>query len=267
MAKPTAQKGMTLIEILLALIVMGLGVLGILALFPPAMESAKESVEETNAAIVGESVAQGLTTAVRLAAWDPAATNTICALTHDLQIGSIRMKYRFVLPKIQTSSDPVWMHFPGSTSPSDPDSGMQLPSPYDPEGDARLFMLAGDGWVKQTTDNVKQVNDPTDSYNQFAFSFDVRKVFTQEYLLKPTPQPNPDKQGANYTYQDVDPMMKLYEFRIYVFRTAQQLNSISTGGGGGGGGGGTSVMPGPGPGGGTAIRNLVGVLSKRIAAQ
>jgi prepilin-type N-terminal cleavage/methylation domain-containing protein len=263
MAKPTGQKGMTLIEILLALIVMGLGVLGILALFPPAMESAKESVEETNAAIVGESVAQGLTTAVRLATWDPAAARTLCTLTHDLQIGAIRMKYRFILPKIQKNGDPVWLHFPASTSPSDPDMGMQLPSPYDPEGDARLFQLAGDGWAKQTTDNVKQINDPTDSYNQFAFSFDIRKVFTLEYLLKPTPQPNPDKQGAIYTYQDIDPMMKLYEFRIYIFRTAQQLNSISTGGAGGG----TSVAPGPGPGGGTTIRNLVGVLSKRIAAQ
>ena len=44
-----AQRGMTLIEILIALIVMVLGVLGILALFPPSLEMAKESMEETNA--------------------------------------------------------------------------------------------------------------------------------------------------------------------------------------------------------------------------
>ena len=47
-----AQKGMTLIEILIALLVMVLGVLGIMALFPPALQSASESMEETNAAIL-----------------------------------------------------------------------------------------------------------------------------------------------------------------------------------------------------------------------
>ncbi|HLY74252.1 MAG TPA: prepilin-type N-terminal cleavage/methylation domain-containing protein, partial [Planctomycetota bacterium] len=54
------ERGMTLIEILIALIVMVLGVLGILALFPPSLEMAKESMEETNAAILAESVADSL---------------------------------------------------------------------------------------------------------------------------------------------------------------------------------------------------------------
>ena len=55
-----AQRGMTLIEILIALIVMVLGVLGILALFPPALQMGSESMEETNAAILAESVAHAL---------------------------------------------------------------------------------------------------------------------------------------------------------------------------------------------------------------
>ncbi|HXX94330.1 MAG TPA: hypothetical protein VEN81_11910, partial [Planctomycetota bacterium] len=141
----------------------------------------------------------------------------------------------------------------------DPDQGANLPAMYDPQGDNRLFQLGGDGWVNQTTTNVKTINDPTDSYNQFAFSFDIRKVYTLQYLLSPVPQPNPDKQGANYTMADIEPMMKLFECRIYIFRTSQQLNSISSGGGGGG----TSVAPSPG--GGTSVRNLVAVLTKRIA--
>lgn len=259
MAKRTSSKGMTLIEILLALIVMVLGVLGILALFPPAMESAKESMEETNAAIVGESVAQGLTNAMRLGLYDTSKNQTVITLTHDLQLGSVKMKYKFVLPKIEKPSDPVWMHYPGSQTPSDPDMGMQLASNYQPEDDPRLFQLGGDGWVFETTQNVKTINDPTDSYAQFAFSFDIRKVYTMEYLVKP-PQPNPDKPGQNYSEKDVDPLMKLYEFRIYVFRTASQLSSM-------GGGGGTSVTPGTSAGGGgTDVRHLVGIVSKRIAA-
>ena len=60
MKTPARHRGMTLIEILIALIVMVLGVLGILALFPPSLEMAKESMEETNAAMLSESVAHSL---------------------------------------------------------------------------------------------------------------------------------------------------------------------------------------------------------------
>jgi Tfp pilus assembly protein PilV len=46
---------------------MVLGVLGILALFPPALQSGTESMEETNASIIAESVAHGLTAALQSA--------------------------------------------------------------------------------------------------------------------------------------------------------------------------------------------------------
>jgi prepilin-type N-terminal cleavage/methylation domain-containing protein len=256
----TSDRGMTLIEILLALIVMALGFLGILALFPPAMESAKESMEETNAAIVGESVLQALTNGMRLAVIDPASKQTIVSLTCDLQAGAgTKMKYRFTLPKI-TGSNPPWYHFPSTPSAPDRDPGMVQSMNYMPENDPCLFHLGGDGWVAQTTQTVQNINDPTDSYGQFAFSFDIRKCYTLEYLVG---KPNPQKNNQPYTPTDLDPLMKLYEFRIYIFRTAQQLNSMATGGGGGGG---TQVTPPPGPGGGTDVRSLISVISKQISA-
>jgi hypothetical protein len=233
---------------------MVLGVLGVLRLFPPAMELARESVEETNAALLGESVAQGLTNGMRLSIYDTAKQQTVVTLTHDLQIGSVKMKYRFILPKIEKSGDPQWIHFPGSKTPGDPDPGQLLPNAWNPEDDDRLFLLAGDGWVRETTENVMRINDPTDSYNQFAFAFDIRKVFTMEHMIRPTPQPNPDKPGTNYAEKDLDPMMKLYEFRIYIFRTAQQMSAM---------GGGSTTTAGTG----TDVRKLVGVVSKRITAQ
>ena len=252
--KRSKQRGMTLIEILLALIVMVLGVLGILRLFPPAMELARESMEETNAALIGESVAQALTNAMRLSVYDTAKSQTLVTLTHDLQIGSTKMKYRFVLPKIEKSGDPQWIHFPGTATPSDPDPGLLLPNAWNAEDDNRIFMLAGDGWLKQTTDTVRNTNDPTDSYGQFAFSFDIRKVFTMEYMLRPTPQPDPANPNTNYTEKTLDPMMKLYEFRVYIFRASQQMGTM--------GGGGTATA-----GTGTDVRKLVATVSKRIAAQ
>jgi type IV pilus assembly protein PilV len=75
MRSRAAEKGMTLIEILIALIVMVLGVLGILALFPPALQSGTESMEATNAAILAESVAHGLMGAFTTVEEDKLATS------------------------------------------------------------------------------------------------------------------------------------------------------------------------------------------------
>src|SRR5436190_14671206 len=82
----TRSRGMTLIEILIALIIMVLGVLGILALFPPALQSGTESMEETNASIIAESVAHGLTAALQSAEEDKtaAAMKLRATLVHDL---------------------------------------------------------------------------------------------------------------------------------------------------------------------------------------
>src|SRR5207247_3288431 len=109
------------------------------------------------------------------------------------------MRYRFVLPKIVNSTDPLWIHFPSNTSPADPDMGQALSNTWIAEDDNRYFQLAGDGWVAQTVQTVQSVrpdDNLIDSYPQFAFSFDIRKVFTLEYLIKPTPQPNPAKPGS-----------------------------------------------------------------------
>ena len=65
MAKRRKERGLTLIEILLALIVMAIGIVGILALFPTALNFAKTSMEETQGAMLSESVSEGLRNALR----------------------------------------------------------------------------------------------------------------------------------------------------------------------------------------------------------
>jgi hypothetical protein len=69
--------------------------------------------------------------------------------------------------------------------------------------------------------NVADVNDPTDPWRQFAFSFVIKKINTLEYLMKPVPQINPAT-GAAYTLNDLEPLTKLYELRVRVFRMANQ---------------------------------------------
>ena len=122
MRKRNADRGMTLIEILIALIVLVLGVLGILALFPPAMQSGTESMEETNAAILGESVAHSLIEAFTTAEEDKtAATLKLRAtMTHDLECGAgAKGRFTFILPPlpVDPTIDQEFWHFPSSTSP------------------------------------------------------------------------------------------------------------------------------------------------------
>ena len=235
------ERGLTLIEILLAIIVMALGLVGIMALFPPALQTATESMEETQAAIVGESVAHALATAMANAVYDPATKRYVVWLSHDLRAGSSRGRYEFVLPKGDTDATgaPKWYHYPSAASPPAKDAGKPIPiETYDPESDDCLFTLAGDAWTAATVRNVQENYDATDSLGQFAFSINVTKVQTLKHLRKP---PIPGETAL--TEEELQAMEKLYEFKIYVLRTAQQ------------------------GGGGETVRWPICVLTKRIAVR
>jgi type II secretory pathway pseudopilin PulG len=225
-----SQRGMTLIEILIALIVMVLGVLGILALFPPSLEMAKESMEETNAAMLAESVAHSLTESFCAAEEDKQSPKLLlrCTMSHDMKAGDkTRGRFTFILPPLPldptTSAD--WYHFPSSPMPpgqgspaaGDPGSKM-VGSNWDAENDDRHFQLGGDQWIVDAVQSVHDVNDPTDPLTQFAFSFDIRKVDDMWYqrgkgavdpfrkvVLKP---------------DDYEAMERLYEVRIHILRIA-----------------------------------------------
>jgi type II secretory pathway pseudopilin PulG len=241
MRNRAAEQGMTLIEILIALIVMVLGVLGILALFPPALQMGSESMEETNAAILGESVAHALVGAFQTVEEDrTAATLKLKAtISHDLKAGSANGRYTFVLPNLPANplTNPDWSHYPSMASPpgqggspasGDPGAKMTGGS-WDPENDDRHFQLGGDQLVINTVKSVHDMNDPTDPLTQFGFSFDVRKVDDMWYQRK-----NP---GAVDPYlkrplmpDEYEAMVKLYEVRIHIMRISAQ----GTAGGGAG---------------------------------
>ena len=50
------RKGFTIIEILIAIVVLVLGITGIVALFPTAIESGNQTVEDTYSATITQSV-------------------------------------------------------------------------------------------------------------------------------------------------------------------------------------------------------------------
>jgi len=201
------NRGLTLLEILLALIVLVIGIVGILALFPTALDSAKESMEYSQAAITGESVANALAVALRLATLEPTSGVWTAVLSHDLGHASRSdIKYTFTLPKLTTDGlsasreGTPWIHHPGPMAPAD------LPE------EQNAFTLGADPWTAAQLEEVRKT-DPNDPLAQFAFSFRVRKVHTLAWLEG---KPKPD--GKPYELSDLDPISKLYEFQIIIFR-------------------------------------------------
>lgn len=232
-ARPRARRrGMTLIEILIALIIMVLGVLGILALFPPALQMGSESMEETNAAILAESVAHALAAAFQAVEEDKASPTLKlrATLIHDLKAGAATGRYTFVLPPLpqNPTTNPEWWHFPSSKSPAGQggspatgDSGAKmLMNAWDPTTDDRHFQLGGDKMVTDSVDSVHAINDPTDPLTQFAFSFDIRKVDDMWYQRR-NGAVDPYRNKA-LTAEEYESLEKLYEVRIHVLRISHQ---------------------------------------------
>jgi len=245
MQKRTAERGMTLIEILIALIVMVLGVLGILALFPPALQSGTESMEATNAAILAESVAHSLVQGFQSAVEDTTAATLKLRVTmsHDLSAGSAVGKYTFVLPPLPT--DPTtnldWWHYPSTSSPpgqggsgAPGDTGSKMTGgQWDPEADDRHFQLGGDQFVVNTVKSVHDMNDPTDPLTQFGFSFDIRKVDDMWYQRRNPGTVDPYRNTV-LKPEEYEAMAKLYEVRIHILRMSAQAQGAGTNVSGGG---------------------------------
>jgi hypothetical protein len=220
------ERGLTLIEILLSLIVMVVGVIGILALFPPALQSSQESVHETQTAIQAESVAHAFKNAIQVGQWDATTLEWTVLLTHDLKTpGGEGVKYQFKLPKLPPPPPPPlnWFHHPGGAVATG-----------NPENEP-FFEFGGDGWIHATVETIRDpVNgtDPSEPYKQFGFSFDVAKIPTLSYLWPATgivPPPINPATGLAWTQNEVEQMSKLYEFRIHIFRLVRQVTGTTSG--------------------------------------
>lgn len=199
MRRSNAARGVTLIECLLAIIVLAVGLVGILALFPVALENSKVSMEITQGVIVAESVKQALTVALKNAVFDASNDRWNVSMAHDLKQGSTIARIDFGLPKLSEG----WRRFPGNIAVTAPST--QFSEPHrDP-----AFLMYADPWVRGHVDRVRTQADPSDPYDQFEFSFDVRKINTLAYLAPPPP--------------DIERQTTLFEFRIHVFRARKQM--------------------------------------------
>ena len=69
MKRRHATQGFTLIEVALALLVIGVGIVGVFGLFPAGLEASRRTVNETQAAIFAEEVFGGFRAAAGVVPW------------------------------------------------------------------------------------------------------------------------------------------------------------------------------------------------------
>jgi prepilin-type N-terminal cleavage/methylation domain-containing protein len=192
------RRGVTLVEILLAIIVMAVGMMGIMAIYPATLQTGKTSMEETNAAILSNSIKQALSMALKRATWDNAKQRYVMVLTHDMKNGNAGNVVSLDLPNTTEG----WWHYPGTTALTN--GSVETMS---------VYALGADPWVWAALKEVWDKNDPTDPYDQFAFSFDVRKVNNISWM---NPQPI-----------DLEQRVRLFDFRVHVLRRRNNAQVMS----------------------------------------
>jgi hypothetical protein len=161
---------LTLIEILIAIIVLTIGVISILAIFPASIKSASSSVDDTVAAKIAESVSDALNIAMRAASAEDVAgsKSSKAIIVHDGLPGG---SYEFALP---LPMDPP----PGRDQPrffahqANSPTEASTPSPKP----SSVFKLGNTEFMKKVVDDVTKGPDPSDSYSQYGFTFTIKRI-------------------------------------------------------------------------------------------
>ncbi|MBI3097466.1 MAG: prepilin-type N-terminal cleavage/methylation domain-containing protein [Planctomycetes bacterium] len=172
------ERGFTLIEILLALIVLMVGLVGIMALFPVGIKSTKESTEDTMAALIAESVYQAIVRGMR----SPTAVNGTSITFNVHHDGLPNGVAQVTVNDVANWAQPNGVIYPAAGS------AYKLGS--NPSASDKIKTSLDD--ITNTAVPVSQIKDPSESYRQYSFQFDVKRV-----LNDPAP---------------------LFEFQIRVFR-------------------------------------------------
>ena len=194
--------GLTLIEILIAIIILMIGLVGVLSLFPAGIKSAGESVDDRTAAGVAVSVTDALITAMRSATGEDNKNGIPSEVTfnHDgTTDGTGKDYYRFKLP---LGKDPIPPKPRYYLHPDDKRSPFDTPKPAD-INPTKAFLLGRDKFIKSVYDKVRTESDPTDPYGQWGFAFLVSRL-----------DDNRPKDETGPTYKP----LPIFRFTIWVYR-------------------------------------------------
>lgn len=157
--------GFTLIEILLALVVLSVGLIGLLSLFPVGIHSSKTSTQDTMSALVAESVYHALVQAIHSAGSGPVV------LRHD---GLPNGEYTIDLPAGVGDLRVYPKNGPPGTDPSGEVFRLGTPAP------GSKIAAAIEDITSQTG---KPVKDPSDAYGQYSFDLEITRLYAGGFFL------------------------------------------------------------------------------------
>lgn len=193
------RRGLTLIEILIALIVLMVGLVGIFALFPVGMRSTQESVEDSTAALLAESVHHAIVAGMRSSrpasgpadrvpvvlthdggpgrAWDGRTTHNA---TTGTPAGPLLPQdtYVFQLPSESDGGAPLSYPTPGTGSTDVPGANLLQMAGMGVSGAPSYVRrsLVGAGTLVNPTGGSVRAEDPTEPLNQYQVAFVVARV-------------------------------------------------------------------------------------------
>ena len=160
--------GLTLIEILIAIIILTIGVISILSIFPPSIKSASSSIDDTVAAKIAESVSDALNIAMRSATPETKDKASKAVIVHD---GLTNGSYEFALPlPVDPPPGPDKPRFFAHPAGNPTDVSNSSPKPSD------AFWLGNTEFMKKVIDDVVKGPDPSDSYGQYGFTFTIKRM-------------------------------------------------------------------------------------------
>lgn len=191
-------RGLTLIEILIALIVMLIGLVGVLSMFPTGISSSSESIEDRISARIADSVVQALTIAMRAATSSDRTSGTPgrARLFHDGVVNNEgKSIYEFTLPLPFDNGGP-------------PDKPREFAHPDGSDSKPKdIFRLGKESKILSMHQAVISGPDKTDPYCQYGFTFTVSRV--------------DDRRPKDHTGDKYKPL-PLYEFKIAIYRIGRQ---------------------------------------------
>jgi prepilin-type N-terminal cleavage/methylation domain-containing protein len=82
--RPIISAGFTLIEVALALLVVAIGMIAVMGLFPQGLEANKRSIDETRVAMFAEDVMSGYRALSRVTAWNNLPSRQLPAVAVDM---------------------------------------------------------------------------------------------------------------------------------------------------------------------------------------
>lgn len=220
-ARRSGQTGLTLVEILLSMLVFIVGIVGVLALFPTALQTSRRSIGEQRATMLAESVKNALSQALRTLKSQPAPPAPAYAIfTHDFR----RVDAAGNVVDQQIYGENNEFPLPGYTGSTlySVTGILRHPGNYPPTAtpevwtDPQVFLLMGDGWMTASRDYVVQqasAPDPGENYDKWSFAFDVWKSDTMPWLTNLLQK---DQRG------------RLYEFAIYVLQRRPILGTSTS---------------------------------------